>query len=80
VAQVYVGDPAAAGEPPEQLQGFARVTLNPGQTRHVVITLAPRAFDGWDAAAQRRTTQPGRYTISAGGSSVNLPLQASIAR
>jgi beta-glucosidase len=32
VAQLYLGDPAAAGEPPRQLKGFQRVTLNPGQS------------------------------------------------
>ena len=33
VAQMYVGDPAASQDPPEQLAGFQRVTLNPGQSR-----------------------------------------------
>ncbi|MGH6655996.1 MAG: discoidin domain-containing protein, partial [Actinocrinis sp.] len=28
VAQLYVGDPASAGEPPHQLKGFQRITLN----------------------------------------------------
>ena len=37
VAQLYVTDPAASGEPPRQLEGFARVNLQPGasQTGHV---------------------------------------------
>jgi beta-glucosidase len=30
VPQVYVGDPAAVGEPPKQLEGFRRVSLLPG--------------------------------------------------
>jgi beta-glucosidase len=29
VAQLYLGDPAAAGEPPRQLKGFQKVTLGP---------------------------------------------------
>ena len=29
--QAYVGDPASAGEPPEQLKGFDKVTLAPGR-------------------------------------------------
>src|SRR5207253_2257751 len=30
VAQVYVGAPAASGEPPKQLKGFQKVSLEPG--------------------------------------------------
>ncbi|HEX6519630.1 MAG TPA: glycoside hydrolase family 3 C-terminal domain-containing protein [Streptosporangiaceae bacterium] len=80
VAQVYVADPAAAGEPPEQLRGFARVTLRLGQTSRVTITLDPHTFQTWDSAAQRWTTVPGQYTISLGDSSSNLPLHATLAQ
>ncbi len=38
VAQLYVGDPAATGEPAEQLKGFQRVTLRPRQTTRVAVT------------------------------------------
>jgi beta-glucosidase len=78
VAQVYVADPAAAGEPPEQLRGFARVTLRPGQTKQVTITLGQHAFQVWDSTAQKWTTAAGRYTISLGDSSANLPLHATV--
>jgi beta-glucosidase len=78
VAQVYVTDPASAGEPPRQLKGFAKVTLRPGQVRHVRLTLDRRAFSVWDTAAQRWTVPGGRYTIAAGDSSRNLPLSASV--
>jgi len=37
VAQLYVADPAAAGEPPHQLKGFQRVTLNPGASATVTF-------------------------------------------
>ena len=30
VVQLYVGQPASAGEPPKQLKGFRKVTLAPG--------------------------------------------------
>jgi beta-glucosidase len=78
VAQAYVADPEAAGEPPEQLRGFARVTLRPGQTKPVMIVLDPHSFQIWDSTAQKWTTVPGRYTISLGDSSVNLPLHATV--
>jgi beta-glucosidase len=78
VAQVYVGDPASAGEPPRQLKGFAKVSLRPGQTKHVTLTLDQRAFSIWDTAAQRWTTVSGTYTVAAGDSSRNLPLSAPV--
>ena len=37
VAQLYVGDPAATGEPPRQLEGFKRVRLAPGQAARVLV-------------------------------------------
>src|SRR5258708_13193383 len=39
VAQLYLGDPAAAGEPPRQLKGFQKVTLDPAQSTTVHFTL-----------------------------------------
>jgi beta-glucosidase len=78
VAQLYVTDPASAGEPPKQLKGFAKVSLRPGQKKHVTLTLDQRAFSIWDSTAQRWTTVGGRYTVSVGDSSRNLPLSAPV--
>ena len=78
VAQAYVTDPAAAGEPPLQLKGFARVQLAAGQTRHVTLTLDRRAFSIWDTDAQNWTTVPGEYTVHIGDSSATLPLSAPV--
>jgi beta-glucosidase len=47
VAQVYVGQPAATGEPPRNLRGFRRVSLNPGQSQHISVTLDARSFQNW---------------------------------
>jgi beta-glucosidase len=78
VVQVYVGDPPSAGEPPRQLRGFARVSLQPGETKHVTITLDPHAFSVWSTSAGKWTTVSGQYTVSVGNSSRNLPLQGTI--
>jgi beta-glucosidase len=79
VAQVYVAAPSSAGEPPRQLKGFAKVNLQPGQTRRVTLTLDRRAFAAWDTAARRWTTARGRYQILVGDSSRDQPLRASVA-
>ena len=51
VAQLYLGDPAAAGEPPRQLKGFQKVTLQPGQSTTVRFTLSGHDLSYWDDAA-----------------------------
>jgi beta-glucosidase len=78
VAQVYVGDPRSAGEPPEQLKGFMRITLRPGKSQRVTIPLAPVAFAHWDTSAATWTVGRGRYAISVGDSSADLPLSTSV--
>lgn len=78
VAQVYLTDPASAGEPPLQLKGFQRVRLNPGQTRRVGFTLDRTAFSIWNSAAQRWSVVDGHFTVRAGDSSASLPLHAEV--
>ena len=78
VAQVYVADPAAVGEPPRQLKGFQKVMLAPGQTKHLTFTLDERAFSTWDSAAQNWGTADGHYGILVGDSSRSLPLRGDV--
>ena len=78
VVQVYVEQPAANGEPPRQLRGFAKVDLKPGETKPVVLALDERSFSIYDVSAQRWVTPPGSYRIFVGTSSRDLPLHSSI--
>jgi beta-glucosidase len=75
VAQVYVGEPAATGEPPESLRGFQRVQLNPGQTQHVSVTLNARSFQYWDNGW---TNAAGTNTVRVGDSSRSTPLSGTV--
>ncbi len=75
VAQLYVGDPASTGEPAEQLKGFQRVTLRPGQTARVTFKVDRQAFAWWDG---RWTVTPGTYTLMVGDSSASLPLTTNV--
>ena len=79
VAQMYLGFPAAAGEPPRKLVGFEPVTLSPGQSTKVSFTVNPRDEWWWDASGWNETA--GAYTVSVGDSSAtaNLPLTGSYA-
>lgn len=78
VAQVYVTAPASAGEPPRQLKGFTKVSLQPGQTRHVTLTLDQRAFSIWNTTTHRWTLVPGQWGISVGDSSRDLSLHTTV--
>ena len=76
--QAYVDDPTKAGEPPEQLKGFDKVTLDPGQSTTVSIPLGPQAFSTWNSTEQAWVEQPGQYRVMVGDSSGNLPLEATV--
>ena len=78
VVQVYVGAPAATGEPPWQLEGFARVDLEPGRAMQVSFDLGPRAFAQWDTAGESWVVGAGRYRIGVGDSSASLPLVGQV--
>ncbi|MDQ7903685.1 glycoside hydrolase family 3 C-terminal domain-containing protein [Phytohabitans sp. ZYX-F-186] len=78
VVQLYLTTPASAGEPPRQLRAFAKVTLGPGKTEQVAMTLDPRDFAYWNSDADTWQVDPGRYTVKVGTSSRDLPLSAQV--
>ncbi len=75
VAQLYVGDPAATGEPAEQLKGYQRVTLRPGQTTRVTFSVSRADLAWWNGHWQ---VSPGSYALMVGDSSASLPLTAHV--
>jgi beta-glucosidase len=77
VAQLYLGDPAAAGEPPRQLKGFGKVTLRPGRSATVRFVLTGHDLSYWDDAANGWVLPDGRFRVYVGDSSAlaNLPLR-----
>ncbi len=77
VAQMYVGDPAASDDPPEQLRGFQRVTLNPGASATVTFPLTIHDLASWSPAGNQWEAQAGAYSIKVGDASNNLPLSGS---
>jgi beta-glucosidase len=81
VAQIYLGDPARAGEPPRQLVGFKRVYLQPGKSARVEFKITPRDTWWWAQTAGGWTQSPGEYHVYVGDSSslANLPLHGSFA-
>jgi beta-glucosidase len=74
-AQVYVGQPGSTGEPPKNLRGFTRVSLSPGQTQRVTVTLDARSFQYYSGGWQ---TAPGAHQILVGASSRDIRLTGSV--
>jgi beta-glucosidase len=75
VAQVYVGDKhAKVPRPVKELKGFARVELNPGETKHVQVTLDRRAFSYYDVKSHSWTVAPGDFEIYVARSSAEIEL------
>ena len=77
VAQMYVGDPAASDDPPEQLKGFDRVTLSPGASATVTFPLTIHDLASWSSTGNQWEAQAGTYSIKVGDSSASLPLSGS---
>ncbi|MEL7977970.1 glycoside hydrolase family 3 C-terminal domain-containing protein [Isoptericola sp. F-RaC21] len=75
VAQAYVELPPSAGEPSQRLAAWKRVTLEPGESTTVDLTLSPqdlrdlRLLQHWDTQAGAWATEPGNYRITVGSSS-----------
>lgn len=80
VVQLYVGFPStdAIPQPPMQLKGFEKVSLDPDQTRHIHLTLNARSFSYWDINTHGWKIAPGTYQILVGSSSRKIQLQNSL--
>jgi beta-glucosidase len=70
VVQVYIGQPKCpVPRPVRELKGFAKVPLQPGESRRVEILLPRDAFAYWSLERNGWTVEPGEYVIEAGASS-----------
>jgi len=79
IVQVYVHDVASRlSRPAKELKGFAKVALQPGETRTVTIELDVRAFAYYDPAYQRWVTESGAFEILVGRSSADICFTASV--
>jgi beta-glucosidase len=79
VAQLYVTDPAASGQPPLALEGFQRVNLAAGASATVTFPLTQQNLQYWNSSSNAWATSTGNYTLSVGDSSASLPLTGTLA-
>jgi beta-glucosidase len=72
VVQLYVRDMVASVARPEHiLLGFARISLDAGQTRKITFTVHPSRLAFYDPQ-MRFVTEPGDFTFSVGASSADI--------
>jgi len=76
VAQLYVGMPKAADEPPVQLKGFQRLSLTAGASADASFTLDADDLKVWDSKSGAARLPEGVFQIKVGHSSRDLPLSA----
>jgi beta-glucosidase len=71
VVQLYVHDEERSVTPPvQELKGFERVELQPGETRSVTFTLSADDLQFW-GMNDAWTVEPGWFTVMVGGSSLD---------
>jgi beta-glucosidase len=77
VVQLYVHDPiATVSTPVQELKGFSRVQLNPGEKKTVSFELLPEHLSLLDRQL-RRVVEPGEFEVQIGHSSKDIRLRES---
>jgi len=72
VVQLYMhDDEASVTRPVIELRRFQRVTLQPGERRTIMFELTPNDLALWNPD-MKKVVEPGTFTVSAGGNSVDL--------
>jgi len=72
VVQLYVNDVVSSvTRPVQELRGFQRVHLGPGESKRVELPLGPAELSFIDEK-MRRTVEPGSFEVMMGGSSADI--------
>ncbi|MCB8924241.1 MAG: glycoside hydrolase family 3 C-terminal domain-containing protein [Ardenticatenaceae bacterium] len=79
IVQVYVHDQESRLiRPFKELKGFAKVHLEPGETKTITISLDFRAFAYYDPAHQQWVTEDGQFDILFGTSSADIRCSTTV--
>ena len=82
VPQVYVGRPARVPNgvqmAPKVLAAYTRVTLRPGQSRAITLTVNRRELSSWSTARRDWIVASGRRPVYVGASSRDIRLERTI--
>lgn len=79
IAQLYIhGETGGMFRPEQELKGFAKVFLEPGQEKEIAISINDRSFAVWSIAENNWVVEPGAYEIRIGASSRDIRLRAKV--
>ncbi|RZS52175.1 beta-glucosidase [Sphaerotilus mobilis] len=79
VVQLYVHDAASTlARPPQELKAFAKLSLQPGESRTVRLTLDMRAFAAYDVDRAAWWAEAGDFEIRVGSSSARIHQRATV--
>ncbi len=79
VVQLYVADrTGTAGRPEKELKGFAKVALEPGETKTVELSVDARSLSWYSEALGGWYAAPGRYELLVGHSSRDIRGAAAV--
>ena len=79
IAQLYIhANTQGMFRPEQELKGFVKVRLEPGEEQEVSIPLNNRSFAVWSVAENDWVAEPGLYEVRVGASSRDIRLRAEI--
>ena len=79
IVQLYVAKPGAeVFRPAQELKGFAKVQLQPGESKTVTIPLDDKAFRYWNTKTDSWEVEGGSYELRVGASSADIRLTAVV--
>ena len=79
VAQVYVGElNPIVPRPPKEFKAFKKLVLQPGESQTLKFVLDASAFSYFDVPSMTWKVNPGKFRVSVGTSSRDLPLNQEV--
>jgi beta-glucosidase len=77
IVQLYIHDAeASVPRPPQELKGFQKLLLQPGETKTASFTITRRDLSFWDVATHGWKAEPGQFEIRLGASSRDIRAKA----
>ncbi len=78
IAQLYINDVVSSVTTPEiALKGFARVELQPSESKTIHFTLTPEDLSLWNRD-MKRVVEPGEFTVMVGAASDDIKLKGTL--
>ncbi|HXC95673.1 MAG TPA: glycoside hydrolase family 3 C-terminal domain-containing protein [Edaphobacter sp.] len=79
VAQLYIHQMKSnVVQPIKSLRGFQRITLDPGETKHLTISLPISRLSYYDVATHKFIVAPGTFKVMVGSSAEDIRLRTDL--